>query len=75
MNTFFDLFNAKNITGDAELEALVNRARSVLNGKTTEDLKKNKNIRSVVKSEIEGIKTAMKSMVVEKQSRSFDFDE
>ena len=69
---FLKDFSAKNITGDTDLESLVGKARDLLSGVKVENLRKDDDIRVLVKTEMEAISTAMNSMLKDSPSRKID---
>ena len=67
---FLGLFDAKNIGGDQQLPQLVARAKQLLEGVDTEQLKSDKDLRDRIKEGFAQVKEAMAGMVTLKASRA-----
>lgn len=78
---FCNTFNSRNIMGDAELAALVSRAREVLTtietgGKATADvIRKDASVRENVHAQFSAIAAELGGMIETERSRQFNFDE
>lgn len=62
MKTFFETFDLKNVTGDTELKALVDKAREVLNGETPSMIRSREDVRIRIEQSFTGIKQSLDSM-------------
>lgn len=74
---FIETFNMRNLTNDSDLQALVEKAKSVLSnvGDDTQVLRDDKGLREFTAKKFEEIKGTLDSMITEKPSRVFAFDE
>ncbi len=72
---FLDVFRHRNITSDDELEALCNRAASLLDGVDAADLRKHEPLRDTVARGFEEITAQLDSMMVTRGSRSIILDD
>lgn len=72
---FLDTFKSRNIMQDADLEALVEKARSVMVGADPEKIRKYSGVREAAKAQFEEIKTALDGMIETRKGRAFDFSE
>jgi hypothetical protein len=73
---FLETFANRNVTNDAELAALVEKARYIIGGvDDSQVLRDNMGMRTVVRNEFERIKTAMDGMVVDRPRRKFNLRE
>lgn len=66
---FLQRFDAKNLSGDEELEQLVVEARGLLTGVKPESLRKDKLFQDVVRSGLTGIKERLDSLLIPKPTR------
>lgn len=71
---FLDTFNARNITGDAQLEALVNQAREALKGVNPDMLRDRSLLQEKVRENFQTIKATLDGMMQD-SGRRFDFSE
>lgn len=71
---FLDLFNARDVTKDSELQALVSKARDVIKFADPERLRKSSSIRAEVREKLAGVKVAVDSLVDVQRRRKFTFD-
>jgi hypothetical protein len=72
LDEFFSTFNARNSIGeDADLDALVAQARTILGGVSPDELRKSDAARSDVLSRLAQVKGQLDTMIVEKPSRGF----
>jgi hypothetical protein len=71
---FFETFNARNILGDAELEAVVKKARAVVAGlpESIEDLKNTGSLRDAAASQFAEVAKSLNSLVIDKPRRQFN---
>ena len=69
LGEFFHFFNARNLVDDQELAALVERARTVMQGVTAEELRSNDLLRGIVKERVGEIKGEMDRSLVLRPSR------
>jgi hypothetical protein len=72
---FLGTFDFRNVTDDAELKMLVERARGLLSGVSTEDLRTTADVRRRVQSGMADLAAELATMVVKKPGRKFRFDE
>lgn len=75
MKSFLADFKDKNITDDAELEAIAKKCEGVLAGKDIEVLKKDPDMRSVVVERLSKIKKVVDGLVTEASSRRMVVDD
>lgn len=75
IDEFFKTFEARNIMGDAELAALVDKAKSIMGGATVERLRADAGFRETVQNKLTAIDEALKPMIEEIEERAFDFSE
>jgi hypothetical protein len=73
MRTFLETFDLKNITGDDELQSLVQKARDVLDGVTPDDINKVDSVRVTVEKRMTEIKNVLDTMVTEDSGMEMDF--
>jgi len=77
---FFDTFNARNLMEDAELEALVNQAKAVVNGlprdasEAADSLRTSPDIRTTVVAQFSALNAQLDTLVIEKPIRRFDLE-
>ena len=71
---FIDNFAAKNIVDDAELAALVDKARGILDGVSPDLLRDHRTVRDTVRDEMGGIKAALDGMLQDAPTRKINFD-
>jgi hypothetical protein len=67
---FIDSFADRNITDDSELSSLVEQAQSILAGKSAEELRKDKDLRSLVTERMTEVKKSLDAMVTDKPRRA-----
>ena len=70
MQQFLETFDARNITDDAQLKVLVERARSLVVKADAEMLRTDDSVRDYVRTGFETIKNLLDPMVVRKKHRS-----
>jgi len=81
IQAFIDSFNDRNVMGDAELEALVTKARGVLTGietggkKTADVLRKDASLRENTGKQFAEIAATLGAAIETERSRQFSFDE
>lgn len=75
MNDFLTVFEARNLTNDAELQALTQKAREVMTGAKPGELRKDEALRAYVQENFAQIKEQMAGMVTHQKERKFSFDE
>lgn len=75
INEFFATFEARNIMGDAELAALVAKAKEVLTGVDPGRLRLDTDLKAKTEVALTQIATALEPMVREAEERAFDFSE
>lgn len=72
---FLANFEFRNVTDDAELQGLVNQARTLLQGVEADDLRSTGELRARVQAGMEGLASELDTMLTESGSRKFRFDE
>jgi hypothetical protein len=72
---FLDTFSPRNLGGDAELQALVDRARGLMSGVSGEDLRKQEGLRDVLKAGFSEIKSAVSDMVQKAPKRQISLED
>jgi hypothetical protein len=72
---FIDLFKARNIAGDAELEGLVIRARDVLKGKKPDKLRTSSVARGEVAGEMARVQAALDKLLEKAPKRRIVFED
>ena len=72
---FIDLFQARNITNDAELEGLVAQARNVLAGKNPDSIRKSDVVRGEIAGEMVRVTTALDQLLIDSPRRQISFDD
>jgi hypothetical protein len=72
---FMDDFDAKNITGDAELEDLVNKCRKILAGKSPDMLRQDGFLRDETTKALAIVKDKLDGMVAEMPSRKITLED
>jgi hypothetical protein len=75
LNEFLEVFNARNITDDQQLAALVDKARRLISGVDAETLRESKNVRETVRTGFAKIQTALDGMLVDKPERAYRLDD
>ena len=75
LKDFMDTFADRNITGDADLERLVNQMKMVLDGRDAEQIRKNSDIRALVTEQVADVKAKMDRMLSDRPSRSITIDD
>jgi hypothetical protein len=68
-------FNPRNIQGDAELKALVDKANALVKGVNPDVLREDERARNTMRASFETIKSTLDTLVVLKPSREVSFDE
>ncbi len=72
---FLANFEFRNVTDDAELQSLVNQARTLLQGIEADDLRTTGELRARVQSGMEGLASQLDTMLTKSGGRKFRFDE
>ncbi len=72
---FLANFEFRNVTDDAELQGLVNQARTLLQGIEADDLRSTGELRARVQAGMEGLASQLDTMLTKPGSRKFRFDE
>lgn len=75
INDFLATFDARNLTNDAELQAVVEKAKKLTEGVTPEALRSQEALRSAMQTGFAGIKEQLKGMVTDAPGRAIRFDE
>jgi hypothetical protein len=70
LSEFMDRFRFLNVGSNAELEALIQRAKDVIGGKTADDLRRDGYVRETVKQEMTKLGESLESMLVDSPRRS-----
>ena len=71
---FLGTFEFRNVTDDGELQGLVEKARTLLAGVTTDDLRTTADVRARVQQGMAEIATELDTMIVKKPGRKFRFE-
>jgi hypothetical protein len=72
---FLANFEFRNVTDDAELQGLVNQARTLLQGVEADDLRSTGELRARIQAGMEGLASQLDTMLTKSGSRKFRFDE
>lgn len=72
---FLGTFDFRNVTDDAELKALVDKARETLTGISADDLRTTAGVRSKVQQGMADLAAELDTMIVKKPARKFHFTE
>lgn len=75
LTDFLDTFKSRNLTNDAELDALVEKARSLVAGVDPGEIRKSDTVRSRVLGAVREITAQAESLVCDRPGRRFSFDE
>ncbi len=75
ISDFLTEFSAINITNDSELEAVVNQARTLLDGVDAETLRRSTDARETVRVGFDGLAQNLEAMLVDRPMRSISFDD
>lgn len=73
IDDFLNTFNARNLTGDAQLQELVGKARKVLKGVDADILRNDFDARVNVRDGFAEINKTLDAMIIDKPDRKFDF--
>lgn len=72
---FLTEFSAINITNDSELEAVVEQARTLLDGVDAQTLRRSNDARETVRVGFDGLAQNLEAMLVDRPMRSISFDD
>jgi phage tail tube protein FII len=72
---FLATFEARNVTDDKELAALVKQAKGLLKGVDADSLRDDEKTKARVAKGMQAIKSTLDGMVTEKPNRSFQFED
>jgi cell division septum initiation protein DivIVA len=75
MKEFLDTFGARNIADDKALAALVEKAKSLVDGVDPDTLRKNDGLRDSVQAGFAEIKKSLDTMIVERPKRAFSLED
>ena len=75
LTEFVELFTARDVTGDTELESLAEMARTLTTGVDLSDLRESTSIRQYVISEMKNVSVAVESLIQDMPVRTFNFNE
>lgn len=75
IQSFLDVFAARNIMNDQQLAALVDKAKVVMTGMDPAKLRKYQTVRDQALSQFTELKKSLEPLIVTKAARTFDFDE
>lgn len=75
LQTFLATFDLRNVTGDAELSALVDRAKAIVGGTDAEALREDKDLRASVLASFEALQGDISTLTVGRGARVFDLDD
>lgn len=73
LKEFIETFNNRNLTNDAELEALTKKASDLLSGVSINDIRKDETVKSSLTASFEALKLETDQLIVNK-SRAVDLD-
>jgi hypothetical protein len=69
MAGFLNTFDVRNITNDAELQTLVQQARSLISGVAPDDVRKNEGLRAALAQGFQNLKAQIDPLVIERTRR------
>lgn len=72
---FLGTFDFRNVTDDAELKGLVEKAREMLVGVSADDLRTTSGVRAKVQQGMADLAAELDTMIVKKPGRKFRFNE
>jgi hypothetical protein len=72
---FLGTFDFRNVTDDAELKSLVEKARETLAGVSADDLRTTVGVRAKVQQGMADLAAELDTMIVKKPGRKFRFNE
>ena len=75
LTDFFEVFEDRNLAGDEELAATIERLRKLVSGRTVEEFKTNDELRSFVQKQGAEIQKALESMLVSSGDRRITFED
>ena len=75
LHEFIEMFDARNVTDDAELKALVDKAKGLLEGVDGTSIRSNFEIAEKMKAGMAELKTSLASMVIAKPTRKIRYDD
>jgi hypothetical protein len=75
MNEFFATFEARNIMGDEQLTEIVAKAKAVMQGRNSKQLRTDLDERNATAKALSEVKAYTDAMVTEIRTRAFDFTE
>lgn len=75
LNDFLATFDLRNVTDDAQLGEIVQRARDVMDGVDHASLKNSEDVRKHLVDELTKVKNALDPLVVDKGNRSITFED
>lgn len=71
---FIDTFTGRNLLGDTELEALVNKAQEIIIGVAPDDLRKNADVRETTIKQFNEVKNQLDGMIETVRGRKFNWE-
>ncbi len=71
MQTFFEMFDMKNVTNDTELARLVEQAKAIMAGTSAEQLRTDEELKEKIRSGMEGITNQLSTMIQVEPGRMF----
>lgn len=74
LQTFFDRFSHLSIGSNAQLDRLVDEAKGLLSGRTSEELRKNGELRETVAEQVENIYSRVSEFIVDRPERGIDLE-
>lgn len=72
---FIDVFTARNIMNDTELQQLVDKAQEILVEANPDSLRKDMTVRDTIKKKFEEVKAILDPMIETKKSRKFQLED
>lgn len=75
LTDFLDMFQARNITNDSELAALVEQAKEVIGNTTPDDLRSDEELRAKIAADFATLEASLNDMITSMPARKFNFEE
>lgn len=72
---FLEIFRARNVTGDDELQALCDKAQSVIRGVRPDALRDGRAVREMVRERLGEVKTAVDGLIASAPRRKFNLED
>lgn len=75
MNDWCSLFDARNLSSDEQLSAMVDKARKLVNGIDLENLKDDAAVREELSKDVQGLVEEVNAAIIDRPARRMDFAE